>query len=202
MAAIPGYSHTISNARTRVGGSGFTAFFWRTQPIGFCRQIGHVSPTPVGPGPTPIHPLDEPYPIEVITPAAQNIGTLTLELYELYNHKVWDALSEIAGEIDLVNIFIKIAEIGEDIQVVKLITPPKIRGIPGDPYAERFHRCVITNVEDGETIEVGTMEITKRITVAYTHMTRDNANALNRAINLRNNRATTQTNPGSGYPNP
>lgn len=188
MAAIPGYSHNINDARTRVGGSGFTAFFWRTQPIGFCRQIGHVSPTPVGPGPTPIHPLDEPYPIEVITPAAQNIGTLTLELYELYNHKVWDALKDIAGEIDLVNIFIKIAEIGEDIQVVKLISPPKVRGKQFDPYAERFHRCVITNVEDGETIEVGTMEITKRITIAYTHMTRDNAND-NAAIKMRDNRA-------------
>lgn len=135
--------------------------------------------------------MDEPYPIEVITPAAQNIGTLTLELYELYNHKVWDALADIAGEIDLVNIFIKIAEIGEDIQVVKLITPPtKLRGIQMDPYAERFHRCVITNVEDGETIEVGTMEVTKRITVAYTHMTRDNANA-NRAVAMRNGRQVT-----------
>lgn len=177
MAAISGYSHTISGARTRTGGSGFTAFFWRTQPIGFCRQIGHVSPTPVGPGPTPIHPLDEPYPIEIITPAAQNIGTLTLELYELYNHKVWDAIADIAGEIDLVNIFIKMAAIGEDVQVVKLITPPTVRGITPPSYAERFHRCVITNVEDGETIEIGTMEITKRITVAYTHMTRDGANA-------------------------
>jgi len=202
MAAISGYSHSITNARTRVGGSGFTAFFWRSQPIGFCRQIGHVSPTPVGPGPTPIHPLDEPYPIEVITPGAQNIGTLTLELYELYNHKVWDALADIAGEIDLVNIFIKIAEIGEDIQVVKLITPPTtLRGQAMSSYAERFHRCVITNVEDGETIEIGTMEVTKRLTVAYTHMTRDGANA-NRAVNMRNNRATTQADDVSPLSNP
>ena len=198
MAAISGYSHQITDARTRTGGSGFTAFFWRTQPIGFCRQIGHVSPTPVGPGPTPIHPLDEPYPIEIITPAAQNIGTLTLELYELYNHKVWDAISDIAGEIDLVNIFIKMAAIQEDIQVVKLITPPTVRGVTYDPYAERFHRCVITNVEDGETIEIGTMEITKRITVAYTHMTRDNANSFNRATQMaygRANAATLGTSP-------
>jgi hypothetical protein len=187
---IEGYSRNINGARTRVGGSGFTAFFWRTKPIGFCRQIAHTSPTPVGPGPTPIHPLDEPYPIEVITPAAQNIGTLTLELYELYNHKVWDSLSAIAGAVDLVNIFIRMAAMDEDIQVVKLISPPKLRGTTIAPYAERFHRCVITNVEDGETIEIGTMEVTKRITVAYTHMTRDGADA-NAAVQLRNGRANT-----------
>lgn len=181
------YSRSIQDARTRTGGSGFTAFFWRSQPIGFCRQIAHVSPTPVGPGPTPIHPLDEPYPLEIITPAAQNIGTLTLELYELYNHKVWDQLSLIAGSIDLVNIFITVAEQADPITVVKLISPPTIRGIAPRPYAERFHNCVITNVEDGETIEVGTMEITKRMTVAYTHMTRDGANA-NKAIAMRDGR--------------
>lgn len=188
---ITGSTQTLvgtKDARTRVGGSGFTAFFWQTQPIGFCRQIAHTSPTPVGPGPTPIHPLDEPYPIEIITPAAQNIGSLTLELYELYNHKVWDALSLVAGSIDLVNIFITISENKDPIQVVKYIQPPKIRGIAATPYAERFHNCVITNVEDGETIEVGTMEVTKRITVAYTYMTRDGANA-NKAFAMRDNRS-------------
>ncbi|MDB5280897.1 MAG: hypothetical protein JWR61_5852 [Ferruginibacter sp.] len=192
---IQGTTQTLisgKSARTRVGGSGFTAFYWRTSPIGFCRQIAHTAPTPVGPGPTPIHPLDEPYAIEIITPAAQNIGTLTLELYELYNHKVWDALADIAGSIDLVNIFIRVAALKDPITVVKLIQPPTIRGINPTPYAERFHNCVITNVEDGETIEIGTMEITKRLTIAYTHMTRDNADA-NDALAMRNGRQSSVT---------
>src|SRR3954453_12203852 len=165
------YSRSIENARTRVGGSGFTAFFWRSKPIGFCRQLAHTSPTPVGPGPTPIHPLDEPYPIDIVTPAAQNIGTLTMELYELYNQKVWDQLSLVAGSRDLVNIFIAVAE-AEPITLVKVVFPPKLRGKTGNPYSDHFYHCVITNVEDGETIEVGTMEITKRITVAYTRTQR------------------------------
>jgi hypothetical protein len=186
--SISGYSRDVSGARTRTGGSGFTAFFWRSKPIGFCRQIAHVSPTPVGPGPTPIHPLDEPYALEIITPAAQNPGTLTLELYELYNHKVWDHLSLIAGSVDLVNIFIAVAAETDPITVVKLISPPTIRGVKPSPYAERFHNCIISNVEDGETIEVGTMEVTKRITVMYTHITRDGADA-NQAIALRDGRS-------------
>lgn len=183
------YTRNISN-RTRVGGSGFTAFFWRSEPIGFCRQLAHTSPTPVGPGPTPIQPLDEPYPIDIVTPAAQTIGTLTMELYELYNRKIWDQLGEIAGSIDLVNIFIKIAESPSPITLSKVVFPPKLRGQVGKPYADHFHNCVITNVEDGETIEIGTMELTKRITVAYTHMTRsgswDNLDTVNKAFQYRN----------------
>src|SRR3954464_292066 len=109
--------------RVRVGGSGFTVFTWQSQPIGFARQIGHTSPAPVGPGPVAIHPIDEPYPIQVITPAAAGMGTLTLELYELYGGKVWDRLgakvntnsntrvvgddqTTLRGAVDLVDVFI------------------------------------------------------------------------------------------------
>lgn len=183
-ASIPG--------RVRVGGSGFTIFTFRHQPIAFAKQLAHTSPTPVGPGPTPIHPLDSPYPVEIITPAAQNIGTLTLQLYELYNAKVWDQLTGLSGSVDLVNIFIKMAALGEDVQVVKVIRPPALGG-NGDPgttqgaYSERYHRCVITNVEDGETIEVGTMELSKRITIAYTYMTRDGNPQPNVAVSQSQN---------------
>lgn len=164
--------------RARVGGSGFTIFTWNSNPIGFARQLAHTSPTPVGPGPTPIHPLDTPYPVDIVTPAAQNIGTLTLQLYELYNQKVWNQMAEIADSVDLVNIFIRMAALATPVTMHKVIRPPALGGqgtVTGGQksYAEHYHNCVITNVEDGETIEIGTMEITKRITVAYTYMTSD-----------------------------
>lgn len=168
------YSSALPD-RARVGGSGFTAFFWQGKPLGFCRQIAHTSAPPVGPGPTPIQPLDEPYPIDIVTPAAQTIGTLVLEMYELYNRKIWDHLAGVQGELDIVNVFIQIAASPDPITVVKVIQPPRLRGKAGEPYFEQFHNCVITNIEDGETVEIGTMEITKRITVAYTHLTRSGA---------------------------
>lgn len=175
--------------RVRVGGSGFTVFTWQSQPIGFARQIGHTSPAPVGPGPVAIHPMDEPYPVQVITPAAAGMGTLTLELYELYGGKVWDRLgakvatngnsrvvgndeTTLRGAVDLVDVFIKVASIPGEIQVVKYIRPPTLKGRTIKPYTEEYHNCVITNIVDGETVEVGTMEILKTVTVAYTHMTR------------------------------
>lgn len=194
----------VQRNRVRVGGSGFTLFTWQSQPIGFARQIAHVSPAPVGPGPTAVHPLDEPYPVQVITPAASGMGTLTLELYELYGGKVWDRLGatytrqnnvasvgnqtrddfSISGAVDLVDLFIRVASTPGAIQVVKYIRPPQLQGRQLPAYTEEYHDCVITNVEDGETIEVGTMEILKRITVAYTHMTRGGKSS--RAWDLRN----------------
>lgn len=185
--------------RVRVGGSGFTVFTFGGQPIAFAQQIQHTSPAPVGPGPVAIHPMDEPYPVQVITPAASGMGSLTLNLYELYNSKVWDRLGAtlgyvgepagplgnsnsgefsfgaaiLNGAVDLVDVFIRIAEADPGtVNVVKYIRPPLLGGTAGTPYAEQYHNCVITNIIDGEAVEVGTMEVTKQITVAYTHMTR------------------------------
>ena len=189
--------------RARVGGSGFTVFTFAGQPIAFAQQISHTSPTPVGPGPVAIHPMDEPYPVQVITPAASGMGSLTLNLYELYNSRVWDRLGAQLGAIgskgnsgnnpfpgqspdltfgqavltdaiDLVDVFIRIAEAPPGtVNVVKHIRPPKLWGAKSNAYTEEYHGCVITNVLDGEAIEVGTMEVIKQVTVGYTHMTRN-----------------------------
>jgi hypothetical protein len=186
--------------RVRVGGSGFTVFTFGGQPIAFAQQVSHTSPTPVGPGPVAVHPMDEPYPVQVLTPAASGMGSLTLNLYELYNEKVWDRLGSqvgvpntnpfggsgsnnldlslgqriLSGAVDLVDVFIRIAEQPPGtVNVVKYIRPPLLGGTTGAPYSEEYHGCVITNVLDGEAVEVGTMEVIKQITVGYTHMTRN-----------------------------
>ena len=157
----------------RVGGSGFTVFRWRNQPVAFCRQVAHTSPPPVGPGAVPIHPLDEPHPLEIITPAAVSMGQLTLEIYELYGRKVWDDLSILAGSNDLQVIFRRVADTATPIDLVKYVRPPA--GSRVSQYFETYHNSVITNVLDGETIEVGTMEVLKQVTVGYTRMTRSDA---------------------------
>lgn len=212
--------------RVRVGGSGFTIFTFMGQPIGFCQQVSHTSPAPVGPGPVAIHPMDEPYPVQVITPAASGMGSLTLNLYELYGSKVWDRLGAAVGAtvgngnnhplgpgsnatpfggesplnhaVDLVDIFIRVAEQQpEDLNVVKFIRPPKIGGITGTPYAEQYHNCVITNVVDGENIEIGTMEVIKQITIGYTHMTRGSKRS--KAWNLRDAPLGSENTPAAGF---
>ncbi len=182
----------MAKNRARVAGSGFTIFTFGGQPIAFAQQISSTSPVPVGPGPVAIHPMDEPYPVQVITPAASGMGSLTLRLYELYNQKVWDRLGAsigykggsgspfggvgsnnlqlgkdiLSGAVDLVDVFIRVAEHpAGTIDVVKYVRPPLLGGEAGKPYSEEYHNCVITNIVDGETIEVGTMEVIKEVTV-------------------------------------
>lgn len=193
--------------RVRVGGSGFTLFTFGGQPIAFCQQVAHTSPQPVGAGASAIHPMDEPYPVEIITPAAAGMGQLVLNLFELFGSggaasKAWDRLGasiggsttspfgsttntnastnlQIGGDgifqgaVDIVDIFIRQAQADPaSLQVVKYIRPLAAGGA-ASPYSEEYHGCVITNVIDGEQIEVGTLEVIKQVTVAYRYLTRN-----------------------------
>lgn len=172
---------TGSSDRARVAGSGFTVFTWQNESILYARQISHRSPTPVGPGTVPIHPMDTPYPVELITPLAATMGEIVLELYELYGSNVWERLKTFSGieggnPVDIVGIFKAVANSAEPIRILKYIKPPKIRGTVMQPYTEEFQNCVVSAVTDGETIEVGTMEVLKTIVVNYTHITRNGRN--------------------------
>lgn len=178
--------------RARVGGSGFTVFAWMNKPILFARQISHQSPAPVGPGTVPIHPMDTPYPVELVTPMAATMGTITLELYELYGSNVWERLQSLAGNnknssngpVDIVGIFKAVSNTSKPITIFKYIRSPSIRGKPFDTYTEEYHNCVVSQVADGETIEVGTMEVLKTMTVNYTHITRGGRNDVLKRGNL------------------
>ena len=193
MASIGTPTNAVSNrTRARVGGSGFTVFVWDNRPILYARQISHQSPAPVGPGTVPIHPMDTPYPVELVTPQAVSMGALTLELYELYGSNVWERLADYLntspnnggqdrGPVDLAGIFAQVASRGKPISIVKYVRPPARVG-SNEPYptayTEEYKNCVISQLQDGETIEVGTMEVLKQITVNYTHIERGGRNQL------------------------
>ena len=177
--------------RARVGGSGFTVFAWMNKPSLFARQISHQSPAPVGPGTVPIHPMDTPYPVELVTPMAATMGTLTLELYELYGSTVWERLKELGppqgqsrGPVDIVGIFKAVSNTPTPITIFKYIRSPSIRGKRFKTYTEEYHNCVVSHVMDGETIEVGTMEVLKQMVVNYTHITREGVNDVLTKTNL------------------
>lgn len=186
----PGNNELARRNRARVGGSGFTVFAWMNKPILFAKQISHVSPAPVGPGTVPIHPMDTPYAVELITPMAATMGTLTLELYELYGSTVWERLKELdqspynGGPVDIVGIFKAVSNSKSPITIFKYIRSPSIRGSAFKTYTEEYHNCVVSQVTDGETISVGTMEVLKQMVVNYTHITRGGNNPVLENSNL------------------
>lgn len=192
----------------RRGGSGFTIFTFAGQPISFCQQVQHTSPRPVGQGASAIQPMDEPYPVEIITPAAAGMGQITLNLFELFGSggkasKAWDRLGVGAnasgqapfgtvgqgdtsqflnlsgsgvftGAVDIVDIFIRQAQADPGkMQVVQIVRPPGNPNGQQLPYYIQYVGCVITDVQDGETLDVGTLEVLKQITVAYRYSLRD-----------------------------
>lgn len=170
--------------RARVAGSAFTVFTWAGNPIAFARQISTVSQAPVGTGTVPIHPLDETYPQELITAMALTMGEITLELYELYGAQVWERLQGLSkapdgnAPVDLAGIFMTVANTPSPIMITRIVRPPMIRGKTMAAYTLEFHNCVVSSIVDGETIEVGSMEVLKQMTVNYTHTTRGGKNNL------------------------
>ena len=193
-----------------------TTFTFGGQPIAFCQQVAYQSPQPVGQGASAIQPMDEPYPIQIITPYAAGMGQITLNLFELFGaggaaSKVWDRLgvggpgtgsalgnfesANLTGGVfasasDIVEIFILQAQMTPDkLQVIKYINPLQIGGNPASQngmYTEEYNGCVITNVIDGEQIEIATMEVIKQITIAFRYVTRG-GNPKKIAFGLRDN---------------
>lgn len=198
--------------RVRVGGSGFTIFTFAGQPITFCQQVAHTSPRPVGQGASAIQPLDEPYPVEIITPIAAGMGQLVLNMFELFGSggkasKTWDRLGAsignagspfgnqdpttgagsstalnlgsnniFTGAVDIVDVYIRQAQVTPDkLSVTQIIRPLSTQaGTQAQkPYSIQYIGCVITDVQDGEQIEIGTMEVIKQITIAYRYQLRD-----------------------------
>lgn len=173
----------------RVGGSGFTAFYWNGQPIAFAQRVTVRQPQTIA-NPSVIQPLDARYPLQIITPGAITEGYLDIEMMELYNQKVWDRMVQIATGSsvranDLADVFFAMASVSQPINAVKMIIPPQ--NLQGDAslksYGEIYHNCVITNIVDGEAINVQSMEIVKAITIAYTHATRTDINQHPEGIN-------------------
>jgi len=164
-----------ATSRARVAGSGFTYLHWDNKLIGFIESLSHTSGRPVAPA-TPIHPMDSPYAVEIVTPQAMGPGTITAGLFELYGQRVWDRLSQMTGAVDIVDIFQRVANSAHPITMVKYVAPPTIRGKKMLPYTEEYHNCVISDIADGETVSVETLQVVKEVTFMYTHITRGGRN--------------------------
>lgn len=175
----------FNQSKFRVGGSGFTAFQWEGQIIGFAQGVQHRSPQPVAQWEA-IQPMDKRYPVQIITPAALGPGTLVIRLFERFNSKVWDAMMKITtnahninvpsgGFNDLVQIFITLAALNKPITCVKIVNPPALQGETDTTkqiYGDVFHNCKITDVRDDEEIDITKMSIVKNLTITYTRVTR------------------------------
>lgn len=147
-------------SKTRVGGSGYTSMTWRGQRLAYLQTLQDTPPQPVA-GAQVVQPIDEETPLEIVTAVAVGAGTLRLTFYELWNEPVWAGLPGLEGTNNLLEVLKRQIQLGE-ISCRKLIKSPS-----GVTRARVFHGCVLTDIDEGEQINIGTMTIPKTITLQY-----------------------------------
>lgn len=147
-------------SKTRIGGSGFTALTWRGTPLAYLQTLQDTPPQPVA-GAQVVQPIDEPTPLEIVTAMAVGAGTLRLTFYELWNAPMWAQLPGLEGTNNLLEVLQRQVQLGE-VSCRKLIKSPS-----GITRARVYHGCVITDIDEGEQINIGTMTLPKTLTMQY-----------------------------------
>jgi hypothetical protein len=167
----------MPQTQVRVVGSSYTTFSYRGKAIAFCEQIedsGQRAFSEVGQPYQFIHPLGATHPVEIATSRVLQGGTLMLTIRELWNAPVWQQLAGLAQSQNIVDIFKVLAADPNYVTCQTLIKPPGTENTPSKWRGKNFHNCVIVDINDGDTITVGALAVTKGITVAYTHSTKVN----------------------------
>lgn len=164
----------MPNTRVRVVGSGFTTFNYSGKAIAFCEQVedsGQRAFSDMGQGYQFIHPLGARHPVEIATSRVLAGGTLMLTIRELWNVPVWQMLDGLARAQNIVDIFEYLAARPEYVTCQSIIKPPGTENNPKGWRGKTYHNCTIVDINDGDTITVGALAVTKGITIAYTHTT-------------------------------
>jgi hypothetical protein len=164
----------VPNTKVRVVGSGFTTFNYNGKPIAFCEGVedsGQRAFSDVGQPYQFIHPLGQEHPVEIATSRVLAGGTLMLTIRELWAAPVWQQLAGLAKSNNIVDIFKALARDPRYVTCQTIIKPAGTESQPSAWRGKTYQNCVVVDINDGDTITVGALAVTKGITVAYTHST-------------------------------
>jgi len=103
-------------------------------------------------------------------------GTLMLTIRELWNQPVWWQLAGLAGTWSIVDIFAALAANPNYVTASLIIKPPGTAHQPGSWRGKLYQNVVVVDINDGDTVTVGALAVTKGITAAYTHYIPLNSN--------------------------
>lgn len=169
----------MPNTKVRVVGSGYTTFQYKGKPIAFCEGIedsGQRAFSDLGQPYQFIHPIGYRHPVEIATSRVLQGGTLQLTIRELWNTAVWQQLAGLSSTYNIVEIFDALANDPQYVTCQQIIKPPGTENQPSRWRGKVYHNCVVVDINDGDTVTVGALAVTKGLTVAYTHNTPLNKN--------------------------
>lgn len=151
-------------SKSRIGGSGFTTMLFQNQRLAYLQVMQDTPPTPVATAQA-VQPIDESVPLEIVTAMAVGVGTLRCTFYELWNEPVWSTLPGLSGTYNLLDVLKRQVTLGT-ITMQKVIKSPS-----GIMRARVYHNVVITDIDEGENVNIGTMTLPKTLTFQYCYST-------------------------------
>lgn len=161
----------MPQTEVRVVGSGFSTFNYNGAPIAWLQEVGDTGQKAgagMGAPYLAIHPLGWRHPREIVTSRIVGAGIITLTIHELWNAPVWYQLAGLDGVGNtVIDIYEALANNPALVTAQTIIKPPGSANWRGTIY----NNCVITDIDDAETITVGALSVARTINVAYTHKT-------------------------------
>ena len=157
----------MPDTNVRVVGSGYTTLEYAGRPIAYLMQFVDSGQRPMGVGIESVTPLDAQHPVEIVTGRVLDSGTITASIKELWDAPVWYQLQGLVGQRTVVDVWEALRRMPGPVTCRVVIKPPNNRPIRGKIY----HGCVISRIDDGETVSVESLSVDKNITIAYTHKT-------------------------------
>jgi hypothetical protein len=154
----------MSVSQTRIGGSGYTLMLFQNIALAYLQTLQDTPPTPVATAQA-VQPIDQPVPLEIVTAQAVGVGTLRCSFYELWNAPVWAELPGLQGTTNLLDVLKAQLSMGA-ITMQKIIQSPT-----GIMRGYVYHGVVITDIDQGENINIGTMTIQRTMTFQYCYTT-------------------------------
>jgi hypothetical protein len=151
-------------SKTRIGGSGFTTMLYQNQRLAYLQVMQDTPPTPVATAQA-VQPIDESVPLEIVTAMAVGVGTIKCTFYELWNEPVWATLPGLQGTNNLLDVLKRQVTLGT-ITMQKIIKSPS-----GIMRARVYHNICVTDIDEGENVNIGTMTIPRTLTFQYCYST-------------------------------
>ena len=151
-------------SKTRIGGAGFTTMTFRGTRLAYLQTLQDTPPQPVA-GAQVVQAIDDEVPQEIVTSLAVGAGTMRMTFYELWNEPVWSKLPGLEETNTLLEVLQRQVQLGE-VRCTKLIKSPS-----GIFRVRNYHGCVLTDIDEGEQVNIGTMTLPKTITLQYVKTT-------------------------------
>jgi hypothetical protein len=137
---------------------------FQNKRLAYLQVMQDTPPTPVATAQA-IQPIDESVPLEIVTAMAVGVGTLRCTFYELWNEPVWATLPGLEGTANLLEVLRRQVTLGT-ITMQKIIKSPS-----GIMRARVYHNVVVTDIDEGENVNIGTMSLPKTLTFQYCYST-------------------------------